>query len=230
MPVSYAIAGGADAALFAVDEATGALSFLAAPDFEAPGDSDGDNLYEVVVSASDGTFSDSQSVTVTVGNVEEAIAIVSGGGGDEAEVSLDENSGWVLPLLAVDPDGNEPLYGIAGGADAALFAIDPVSNMLRFIDLPDFEAPGDSDGDNVYEVILGATDGQTFDYQTVLVTIGNVYEGPRFDAPSYAFSLEENATAAGAVLATGEAGASIHYAIAGGADANRFTSIRSPAR
>jgi Ca2+-binding RTX toxin-like protein len=221
-PVHYSIAGGADAASFAIDEETGALSFLDAPDFEAPGDADGDNLYDVVVSASDGAFSATQAVTVTVGDVEEAIAIVSGGGGDEAEVSLDENSGWVLPVLAVDPDGSEPLYGIAGGADAALFEIDPVSNMLRFVDLPDFEAPGDADGDNVYEVILGATDGQTFDYQTVLVTIGNVYEGLQFDAPGYAFSLDENATAAGAVLATGEGGASIHYAIAGGADAARF--------
>lgn len=222
-PVQYAIAGGADAALFAIDAATGALSFLAAPDFEAPGDADGDNLYEVVVSASDGALSASQTIAVTVANLEEAIVIVSGGGGDEAQVSLDENMGWVLPLLAVDPDGAAPQYGIAGGADAALFALDPVSHMLRFVDLPDFEAPDDADGDNVYEVILGATDGQTFDYQTVLVTIGNVYEGLRFDAPSYAFSLEENAIAAGAVLATGEGGASIHYAIDGGADADRFT-------
>src|SRR5439155_1690271 len=32
--VSYSISGGADAALFAIDSATGALSFLAAPDYE----------------------------------------------------------------------------------------------------------------------------------------------------------------------------------------------------
>lgn len=221
--ISYQIAGGADAALFTIDAVSGELRFAAAPDFEAPGDADGDNLYEVLVSASDGTTADTQAISVAVTDEEEAIAIVSGGGGDEAAVSIDENVGWVLPVLAVDPDGNEPLYGIAGGADAALFALDPVSHMLRFIDLPDFEAPGDADGDNVYEVILGATDGQTFDYQTVLVMIGNVYEGLQFDAPAYAFSLEENASAAGAVLATGEGGAAIHYAIAGGPDADRFT-------
>jgi serralysin len=34
-PLAFAIAGGADAALFTIDAATGALSFKAAPDFEA---------------------------------------------------------------------------------------------------------------------------------------------------------------------------------------------------
>ena len=222
LSVGYAIAGGADAHLFAIDEATGALSLVEAPDFEAPLDADGDNVYEVEVSASDGETYAAQSVSVTVADVNEAIAIVSGDGGDEAAVSIDENSGWVVPVLAVDPEGAEPLYGIAGGADAALFTLDPVTHMLRFVDLPDFETPLDADGDNVYEVVVGATDGESFDYQLVRVTIGNVYEGLAFDAPSYAFALEENATAAGTVLATGE-GASIHYAIAGGADAYRFT-------
>ena len=58
--VTYSIAGGADARLFAIDAATGALSFVAAPDFEAPGDADGDNVYDVVVSASDGSFTDTR--------------------------------------------------------------------------------------------------------------------------------------------------------------------------
>ncbi len=221
--VAFSIAGGADAAQFEIDAATGALSFTAAPDFEAPGDADGDNVYEVMVRASDGELSDDRQLSVTVTNVNEAVSFVSGGGGDQAAVSMDENEGWVLPVLAVDPDGTTPLYGIAGGADAALFALDSFSNTLRFIDLPDFETPDDADGDNVYEVVLGATDGETFDYQTVFVTVGNVYEGLFFPASPYAFSLDENATTAGTVLATGEPGASVYYSISGGADANRFT-------
>jgi serralysin len=32
----YSIAGGADAALFTINASTGALAFVAAPDFEAP--------------------------------------------------------------------------------------------------------------------------------------------------------------------------------------------------
>ncbi|MGC8203478.1 ExeM/NucH family extracellular endonuclease [Aliiroseovarius sp. PTFE2010] len=75
--LSYAISGGADAALFAIDAATGALSFIAAPDFEAPGDADGDNSYAVEVSVTDGDLSDSAAVTVNVTDVEEISLVIS---------------------------------------------------------------------------------------------------------------------------------------------------------
>ena len=60
------IAGGADAARFQIDATTGVLSFITAPDFEAPTDADGDNSYEIVVRASDGTLFDDQAITVDV--------------------------------------------------------------------------------------------------------------------------------------------------------------------
>ncbi len=40
-PPTYSISGGADAALFNIDAATGEVTFTAAPDFETPGDADG---------------------------------------------------------------------------------------------------------------------------------------------------------------------------------------------
>ena len=45
--------GGADAALFDLDAASGVLSFVGVPDFEAPGDANGDNDYEVQVTVAD---------------------------------------------------------------------------------------------------------------------------------------------------------------------------------
>lgn len=69
--VSYSIVGGADQALFGIDASTGALSFLAAPDFEAPGDTDRNNAYLVDVRASDGTNGTTQAITVTVTDVAE---------------------------------------------------------------------------------------------------------------------------------------------------------------
>ncbi|MEM7522635.1 MAG: hypothetical protein AAF360_02520 [Pseudomonadota bacterium] len=72
------LAGGGVAARFAVDAATGAPTFAAAPDFEAPGDADGDYVYEVVVSASDGIApAVTQTLSVIVTDVDE------GGGGGE---------------------------------------------------------------------------------------------------------------------------------------------------
>ena len=41
------------------------------PDFENPADMDGDRVYQVTVEADDGTYMDTQDVTVTVTNVDE---------------------------------------------------------------------------------------------------------------------------------------------------------------
>ena len=70
--LSYAISGGADAALFQIDAATGALSFKAAPNFEAPADVGTNNVYDVIVQVSDGALTDTQAVAVTVTNANEA--------------------------------------------------------------------------------------------------------------------------------------------------------------
>jgi hypothetical protein len=69
--ISYSISGGADAAKFQIDAATGALSFIAPPDFEAPTDSDHDNSYVVQVRASDGALDDDQMITVSITDVVE---------------------------------------------------------------------------------------------------------------------------------------------------------------
>ena len=67
--LSFALAG-EDAALFGISE-DGQLSFDTAPDFEVPSDSDGDNVYSLTVTASDGTVDTSLDVTAEVINDEE---------------------------------------------------------------------------------------------------------------------------------------------------------------
>ena len=62
----FSIVGGSDAALFRIDAVTGVLSFIAAPNFEAPSDAGADNGYVVRVRASDGTLFDEQTITVTI--------------------------------------------------------------------------------------------------------------------------------------------------------------------
>ncbi|HTU11687.1 MAG TPA: calcium-binding protein [Allosphingosinicella sp.] len=63
---AYLIVGGADAALFQIDIASGALAFLTPPDFETRRDADKDGVYEVIVAAGDGWASDSQTLIVRV--------------------------------------------------------------------------------------------------------------------------------------------------------------------
>ena len=67
--LTFSLSGGVDQNAFAIDANTGALSFTTAPDFEAPADDGGDNVYNVQVSVSDGTAAPvNQDLTVTVTN------------------------------------------------------------------------------------------------------------------------------------------------------------------
>ena len=67
--LTFSITGGADQALFAIDGSSGALSFQPAPDYEMPTDADGDNVYVLQVTASDGLREALHTVSVTVTNV-----------------------------------------------------------------------------------------------------------------------------------------------------------------
>src|SRR5439155_17024012 len=60
--LSYSLNGGADAALFAINTSSGALSFLSAPNFDQPTDADHNNVYLVTVRVSDGTNAVTQDV------------------------------------------------------------------------------------------------------------------------------------------------------------------------
>ena len=76
--LTFSITGGADAGSFQIDAVTGALSFIAAPDFEVPKDADGNNSYVVQVQASDGLLTDTQTITVSVTDVLETIDLTPG--------------------------------------------------------------------------------------------------------------------------------------------------------
>lgn len=74
--ISYSISDGADKAKFDIDASTGVLTFKDAPDFETPGDANADNKYVVAVTATDdgdGSLSDTQTITVSVTDVTEAV-------------------------------------------------------------------------------------------------------------------------------------------------------------
>src|SRR5207248_307132 len=72
---TYSISGGADAAKFSISSSKGALSFVSAPNFEAPTDVGADNVYDVIVRVTDNgvpALFDTQAIAVTVTNVNEA--------------------------------------------------------------------------------------------------------------------------------------------------------------
>lgn len=228
--LSFSIIGGADAALFTIDPVTGALSFVSAPNFESPGDADGDNVYRVLVAVNDGNGGvDTQDLSVNIRDIVDGIApvITSNGGGATATIAIDETLTAVTTVTATDPDGPSLTYTIVGGADAALFTIDPATGALVFNTAPDFEHPADQNHDNVYDVIVQASDGDNTDRQTLSVTVGNVNDNAPVltsfgGAGTASFSVNENVTAAGTIAATDADGNALTYSIAGGADAALF--------
>ena len=96
--------GGDDAALFSIEG--GELSFMSAPDFESPADMDGDNVYEVTVEAGDGTNMDTQAVTVTVTDVDEAVT-----SGDSLVDRYDANNDGTIEKSEVLKAINDYLFG-----------------------------------------------------------------------------------------------------------------------
>ncbi len=147
----------------------------AAPDYEAPTDADGNNVYDVIVQVSDGTLTDSQALAVTVTDVNDnAPVITSDGGGASASLNVAENSTAVTTVTATDVDGPSLTYSIAGGADAAQFTINASTGVLSFVAAPDYEAPTDADADNVYDVVVQVSDGTLTDSQALAVTVTDV--------------------------------------------------------
>ena len=66
--LTFTISSGSDANIFSIGTSSGVVTFVAAPDFEMPGDANADNVYELTVRVSDGTAAATQAFTVTVTN------------------------------------------------------------------------------------------------------------------------------------------------------------------
>jgi Repeat of unknown function (DUF5648) len=106
--------------------------------------------------------------------------ITSNGGGAAAAVSIAENTTAVTTVTATETGVGQTLsYSIIGGADASKFAIGASTGALSFVTAPNFEAPTDTGGNNVYDVTVKASDGHGgIDTQAIAVTVTDVNEAP----------------------------------------------------
>ncbi len=227
--LTYSITGGVDSTELQIDPDTGALSFVATPDFENPTDSDSNNVYVVEVTVTDaGGLTGTKTATVTVENVNEAPSVSSP---DSSSVS--EGVSYAMDVESTDPDGETEnggglTYSITGGADSAEFKIDPDTGGLSFVTAPDFENPTDSDSNNVYVVKVTVTDaGGLTGMKTVTVTVEDVNEPPSITSAA-GVSVAENELAVIDVASTDpegetENGGGLSYSITGGADAAAFS-------
>ncbi|WP_264423407.1 cadherin repeat domain-containing protein [Novosphingobium sp. KCTC 2891] len=111
----------------------------------------------------------------SVTDTNQAPVITSDGGGAKAKLSVAEYATAVTTVRAADADaGTKLTYFIGGGADGDLFTINSVTGQLSFKSAPVFEAPGDAGANNIYDVIVSASDGAITDSQAIAVTVTNV--------------------------------------------------------
>ena len=217
---------GVDGARFAIDPATGVLTLVTAPDFEVPTDAGTNNVYNVILTATDPAGNaTTRIVAVTVTNVAEDATPpqISGpnGSGTLQALTVQDGVSAVATLTA-----NEAVtWAISGGPDASAFTFDPTTGVLRFTSPPNFATPTDADGNNVYEVVVRATDaaGNITDV-TMRITVTDP-EVPTITGPS---GLPGAATSATSVLegtpvaARFSADRPLTWSLGGGSDAGAF--------
>jgi hypothetical protein len=145
------------------------LSFNTAPDFEAPADANSDNVYKVTVVVSDGSAKDAKDLEISVTNVNEGPQLIV-----DSSYTVAENTATVA--TATVSDSSSAVTFSLSGTDSAAMTIGASSGVLAFAANPDFEAPADSDGDNVYNVTITAADDAGSNSEDVTVTVTDVVE------------------------------------------------------
>ena len=186
---------GVDGRFFTIDE-RGQFSFSESspPDFEQPGDSGRDNVYNVTIEVRDDGFNTSSlPVTVTVREVNEGPEVTDG----HSAFTISENQD--LPnafYTATDPEGGTVTRWTVSGRDGGDFTITQ-EGLLTFRNLPDYERPADSNRDNIYELQVRPYDGRYYGSFDVTVTVTPVNEPPTITTTSSsatALQQKENQT------------------------------------
>ncbi|TAL18590.1 tandem-95 repeat protein [bacterium] len=135
--------------------ATGAFGWT--PGFDRSG------TYDVTFAVTDGSLSASESVTITVLNVNRAPVLTAIG-----SRSLNEGEGLAFTLSAVDADGDALVYSATGLPQGANF--NPTSKTFDWT--PGFDQEGS------HTVTFAASDGALGDNEEVTVTVVNVNRAP----------------------------------------------------
>ena len=197
---------GTDADVFDISN-VGVLTFRSPPDYEMSAAADTDNIYMIIVKATDGTYTDSLDVTVTVTDVDEVPTIE----GDATFNYAENRTDPVATFTAMDPEGAMITWSLAG-TDAGVFDI--TDGALTFKAPPDYEMRADTD--NEYEVTILATDAtMNTGTKTVMVMVTDVDEVPTIAGDATIDYAENRTDDVATFTAMDPEGAMITWSLAG---------------
>ena len=153
--LTWSITGGEDQSHFILAGETGDLVFNGLKDFDDPEDGNQNNLYHVDVKVSDETHETTASLLVQLQNVNEPPVIRT-----QIPLSVVEGQMDVIKLEATSEymESDKLTWSIQGGVDAAHFSLTE-AGKLSFKEAKSVESPDDDNGDGVYELIVGVSDG-----------------------------------------------------------------------
>jgi len=224
-PLTYSITGGADSALISVNPSTGELAFITAPDYEIPKDAGVDNIYNVTVQVSDGTFATTQDIVVTVTAVNDNTPVIT----SPASFTVLENTIAVATVSATDADlpAQTLIYSITDGTDLASFTINSATGALAFIAAHDYEIPNDTGSDNIHNVTIQVSDGTQNITQNIVVSVIPVNDNNPAITSLSNFSILENTNMIATITAADadRPAQVLTYSIIGGADAVKFSIV-----
>ncbi|MGB0847294.1 MAG: DUF6923 family protein, partial [Thiolinea sp.] len=141
--LTYSLGGTTDAGLFDIDPDNGEITFKTTPDFEAPADSDGDNIYRFTVKVCDSLNAcSSEELSVTVLDVDE----------DRDNDGLLDS---VEAVLGTDPeDADSDGDGLSDGMEAGGVDNDPATTADN-INTDPLDSDSDDDGLSDGEEVAG---------------------------------------------------------------------------
>jgi Cadherin domain. len=147
--LTFSISGGDSSDLEITD--SGILTLKNNANFEVK------NNYSFTASVTDGVYSSSSSISVNISDINEPPVWNNT---LQTVFNYPENSTSVetidIPEDISDEDGDSLSYSLSG-TDGSLFTVS--GNVVSFVGAPDYENPSDSNGDNIYNLNVIATDG-----------------------------------------------------------------------
>ncbi|XQU07457.1 cadherin domain-containing protein [Halomonas sp. LY9] len=191
----YSLKAGADAALFSINAATGAVTLTGNPDHE----SKASYSFTVVATDAAGNASE-QAVSLRINDLDEVAPAITSAANATA---INENSGAGQVVYTVtssdsgDVSTGSTRYSLKAGADAALFSINAATGAVTLTGNPDHESKAS------YSITVVATDAAgNASEQAVSLGINNLDDtAPSINSGATASAIDEN-SGAGQVVYT----------------------------
>ena len=218
---------GDDARDFRLEPTTGKssmLKFRNSPDYENPMDSGSDNTYNVVVQATDGTYTVMKNVMVVVTNEVE----LGTQSGPISSSHMENSTDAVATYTVWGTMADDARWTLEDDADFDHFTLDGttgMSTMLKFRSPPDYEMPRgkamSGTNTNTYMVTVKAEAGGETAMVQVTIKVTNMDELGTLSGPGSRSHMENSTDAVATYTLTGGDGSTISWSL-DGADSSHF--------